>query len=346
MTTLSASSLVRTAGPEDFGPIKEFLLETSHLYPGIGLWWSRTVLPDLRSGRRVAVVLEDKSRLGGIFIGKPGRRAKLCTLRLREEWRDLGLGPLLMSEGIAKLVDDRTRQVYVTVSEAAEPGCTRFFERMGFSLIGAERNRYVRGVDEFVYSCPASELRARLRDISNRRATKTLFGLIPKPPSEAPQSRTLILSLLPRYADLMIQGMKTVEFRRRFSQRHAGATVLFYVSKPVQAFLLSARISHVDQDSTDSLWSTHKNGGGISKETFSNYFAGAGCGFALALDGVRPLSAPLTLQRVKMAWPEFHPPQAFSILEPGSPLTRMLATESAEGGNAHGHRDSFPPRSP
>jgi predicted transcriptional regulator/GNAT superfamily N-acetyltransferase len=344
MATLSTSPLIRDARPDDFRPIGEFLLQTSHLYPDIGLWWSRTVLPDLRSGRRVAVVLEDTNRLGGLFIGKPGRRAKLCTLRLRQEWRDRGLGSLLMAEGIGKLSDDRTREVYVTVSEAAGPGCTSFFEGLGFSLVGAERDRYVRGVDELVYSCPASQLKARLREVADRRGTRTLFGLMPKPPSEDPLSRTLILSLLPQYADLIMQGRKTVEFRRKFSQRHAGAKVLFYVSKPVQAFLLSARISHVDQKATDSLWWAHKDNGGISKETFSTYFAGAGYGFALALENVRPLSAPITLQHVRKAWPEFRPPQAFSILEPGSPLTRVLATESPEGGSAHGHRDLIPQR--
>lgn len=337
----AGSPIIRAAELQDYAQIRELLGETSRLYPGIDLWWHKTVLPDLRTGRRVAVVLETGESVEGLFIGKPGRRAKLCTLRIQKPWRDRGLGTLLMAEGMRNLVQDDTREVYVTVSEAAEPGCTCFFKSMGFSMIDVQRDRYVHGVDELIYSSPARELKANLNRIASERAARTLFGLVPKPPEQDPYSRTLVMSLRPVFAEMMVRGEKTVEFRRRFSRGHAGAKVLFYVSNPVRALMLCARISHVDLIETEELWRTYRDRGGISRETFAEYFAGVDEGYALSLENVQPLKTPVSLQRLRNAWPAFHPPQAFQVLTADSPIGRLLHSEGSEGGAENGHRDSL-----
>jgi len=340
----AGSPVIRAAEPQDCAQIRELLGETSRLYPGIDLWWHKTVLPDLRTGRRVAVILETGESVEGLFIGKPGRRAKLCTLRIQKPWRDRGLGTLLMAEGIRNLVQDDTREVYVTVSEAAEPGCTCFFKSMGFSMIDVQRDRYVHGVDELIYSSPARELKANLNRIASERAARTLFGLVPKPPEQDPYSRTLVMSLRPVFAEMMVRGEKTVEFRRRFSRGHAGAKVLFYVSNPVRAVMLCARIAHVDLIETEELWRTHRDRGGISRETFAEYFAGVDEGYALSLENVQPLKTPLSLQRLRKDWPEFHPPQAFSVLEAGSGLAEVLVNSFLEGNKPDAYRDSVQAR--
>lgn len=331
--------LIRPARPSDFHAAQGLLSETSHLYPGIEQWWQGTVAPDLRASRRVAMVIEGGGSVGGLFIGKPGRRAKVCTLRLQHHLRDGGLGTLLMAEGTRHLVSRDTEEVYVTVSEAAEPGCTQFFETMGFTRSATERDRYVRGVDEFVYSCPAQGLREHLQDIAEQRAARTLFGLVPR---DDARSQAVLMSIRPEFAEAMIKGTKTVEFRRRFSKRHAGAKVWFYASRPIQSILLTARISHVHHDGPATLWANHKERAGISEETFAGYFSGARSGFALSLERLRPLTDPIPLDRVRQICPDFRPPQAFRVMDQGSSLVSALARLAPEGGKADGHRHPFP----
>jgi predicted transcriptional regulator/ribosomal protein S18 acetylase RimI-like enzyme len=321
-------------------------VETSHLYPGIDLWWRRKVLPDVEAGRRVVVVLRGDQSLGGVLIGKPGRRAKLCTLRVRKELRARGFGMLLLAEGVNHLVGNNTEEVYVTVSEAADLGCTSFFETMGFRMVASERNRYLRGVDELVYSCPAQSLRAELQEIAIQRGVRTLFGLMPNRAEQEARARTLLFSLRPHFAELMMRGKKSVEFRRRFSLRHTGAKVFFYVSSPVQSLMLSARISHVEEAPTMDLWATHKNEGAISRESFCEYFEGARTGFAISLKNLRALQSPLPLNRLKAAWPAFCPPQAFSIIDPETSLAQMLSAGCMEGDGNNGHRHSLGERGP
>jgi len=336
--TSNMQPVIRPAKASDFSAAQGLLTETSHLYPGIERWWQSTVAPDLRAGRRVAIVIEGGGSVGGLFIGKPGRRAKVCTLRLQHHIRDRGLGTLLMAEGTRHLVSPDTEEVYVTVSEAAEPGCAQFFEAMGFSRSATERDRYVRGVDEFVYSCPAQGLREHLQDMAEQRAARTLFGLVPR---DDARSRAVLMSIRPEFAEAMIRGTKTVEFRRRFSKRHAGARVWFYASKPVQSLVLTARISHVQQARTEALWASQKSRAGITEETFAQYFTGARSGFAVSLEDLEPLVNPITLDRIRQACPDFRPPQAFRVMDRGSSLVGALARLAPEGGKADGHRNPF-----
>lgn len=154
----SSELLIRPAQPEDYAGIREFLLESSSLYPGIEFWWDSRVRPTIEQGRRIVLVVDAGGSLEGLFIGKPGNSAKLCTLRLRESVRNQGVGRVLVTEGISRLLDHNTNRFHVTVSEAAEEGSTAFFESIGFRRIAVQPNRYKRGVDEFVYSSPRNEV--------------------------------------------------------------------------------------------------------------------------------------------------------------------------------------------
>ena len=144
--------LIRLARAEDHTWIRDFLLETSSLYPGIEVWWDKRVRPGIEIGERVVLVVCVNDVLEGLFIGRPGKSVKICTLRLRKSIRRQGIGKALLGEGLIRLIDDDTDSVHVTISEAAEEGCIPFFKSAGFNRIYVARNRYCRGVDEFVYS--------------------------------------------------------------------------------------------------------------------------------------------------------------------------------------------------
>ena len=45
---------------------------------------------------------------------------------------------------------------------------------------------------------------------------------------------SLILSLKPNYADLIFAGLKTAEFRKRFSKSFENRNIFVYVSSPVK----------------------------------------------------------------------------------------------------------------
>src|SRR5207247_77971 len=112
----------------------------------------------------------------GLFIGKPGNSAKLCTLRLRDSVRNQGVGRVLVTEGLNRLLLHNPSKFHVTISEAAEQGCTSFFESIGFRQIAVQPNRYRKGVDEFVYSCPKEEIAEAINNDLGKGMERALFG--------------------------------------------------------------------------------------------------------------------------------------------------------------------------
>src|SRR5258705_5647139 len=109
--------LIRPALREDFGQIRDFLLESSDLYPDIDPWWENRVCPVIEQGGRIVLVVDSGKSLEGVFIGKPGNSAKLCTLRLREAARNQGIGRVLVTEGFRLLLASGPASFHVTISE-------------------------------------------------------------------------------------------------------------------------------------------------------------------------------------------------------------------------------------
>ncbi|MBW7989514.1 MAG: GNAT family N-acetyltransferase [Planctomycetes bacterium] len=317
----SSKLLIRPARPEDYAEIREFLLESSSLYPGIEFWWDNRVRPTIEQGRRVVLVVDAESSLEGLFIGKPGNLAKLCTLRLRESVRNQGVGRVLVTDGLNRLLDRDTSRFHVTISEAAEKGCTSFFESIGFQRVAIEPNRYKKGLDEFVYSCQRNEVVEIINNELSQGIEQTLYGVVPK---QMPKEQTLLMSLRPEFAELILQGRKTIEFRRKFSKKYEGATIVFYISRPLQQFMFTATITQVDHNQKKCLWSDYEQEGGISQTTFDKYFSGIDHGYAIHLSNVKTLPNQLALEQAKNVCPQLRPPQSFQRLGPKSPLLRVL----------------------
>ncbi|HUU18174.1 MAG TPA: GNAT family N-acetyltransferase [Sedimentisphaerales bacterium] len=317
----SSELLIRPAQLEDYAEIREFLLESSSLYPGIEFWWDNRVRPTIEQGRRVVLVVDAKGSLEGLFIGKPGNLAKLCTLRLRESVRNQGVGRVLVTEGLNRLLDRDTSRFHVTISEAAEKGCTSFFESIGFQRIAIEPNRYKKGLDEFVYSCQRNEVVEIINNELSQGIERTLYGVIPK---QMPKEQTLLMSLKPEFAELILQGRKTIEFRRKFSKKYEGAMIVFYISRPLQQFMFTATIAQVDHNQKKCLWSDYEQECGISQTTFDQYFYGIDYGYAIRLSNVKTLPNQLALEHAKNIYPQLRPPQSFQRLGPKSPLLRAL----------------------
>ena len=313
--------LIRAAQAEDYPEIRDFLLESSFIYPGIEFWWDKRVRPSFELGRRIILVVDAGDSLEGLFIGKPGNSAKLCTLRLRDSVRNQGIGRALVTEGINRLLDQSTRNFYVTISEAVEGGCTAFFESIGFRRIAVEPNRYKRGLDEFVYSCPSYEVDEIIKNTLSHGIDRTLYGVIP---IQMPHEQTLLMSVRPEFAELISQGRKTIEFRRKFSKKYEGSTVVFYITRPVQQFMFTATIAQVDHNQKKNLWNMYKQECGISQAVFDQYFSGTEYGYAIHMSNLKPLPNQLVLEHAKKVCPQLRPPQSFQKLEPKSPLLRAL----------------------
>lgn len=127
--------------------------------------------------------------------------------------------------------------------------------------------------------------------------------------SSPPQAgRAIVLSVKPKYAELILSRSKTVEFRRVWAAQSVD-TIAIYASAPLQEILGLVQVSSVVRATPATLWSyCSKRGGGLSKAEFSAYMTGKDIGFAVLLHDARRFNKGIDPYEVIEG---FSPPQSF-----------------------------------
>jgi len=289
--------------------IRDFLAESDDIYPGIDRWWERRVLPGLATGERRCLVAFCDGVIAGLSISKHSREsAKFCTLRVRPGYQGQGIGQDLIRRTLLSFIEAGCREVYFTMNEGIAHSCIDFFKPYGFQMQSWLPGFYARGEDEMIYSASAKQISTAL--CTAVRATS---------------SEVLLMSIRPEYAALMESGAKTVEFRRRFSERFDSGPALFYVTAPASEVRLAAHVSSVAKDHPSVLWERYRHLAGGTAAAFQEYFAGAATGFAIILDRIRRLARPVSLDAARRSCADFRPPQAYQFLTPAHPLVAVTS---------------------
>ena len=121
----------------------------------------------------------------------------------------------------------------------------------------------------------------------------------------------LLLSLKPRFAELVFMGEKTVELRRRIASTMIGREVFIYVSSPVRMIRGGFRVTEVWSSDPETVWSEVASRAGVAKAEYDAYYEGCGIAHALALSDVWAHEAPVEIEGVRRALPGFRPPQSW-----------------------------------
>ena len=137
--------------------------------------------------------------------------------------------------------------------------------------------------------------------------------------------RALFLSLKPPYADLILDGDKTVELRRIRPRAAAGTLAIVYASSPVQAVLGTCVLDQIRCGTPDAIWKLHGPHTGIRRTDFRRYFDGADVAVAITVSDPRRLDEPVPLHDLRAVFSGFAPPQSFRYVTPG--MAKALAQE-------------------
>ncbi|AWC21066.1 MULTISPECIES: helix-turn-helix domain-containing protein [Aminobacter] len=155
-----------------------------------------------------------------------------------------------------------------------------------------------------------------LQQITGARIDNDDQYLLPIFGDDRPLRRDVILSIKPAYSDKILEGVKTVELRRRFPLSVGqGATAYIYSTSPVRALVGAAEITDVERLPLATLWRRHGKSASIRKLDFDAYFGGLSEGYALNISNVRRFSHPLNLIELKERF-GFKAPQSFLYAKP------------------------------
>lgn len=118
------------------------------------------------------------------------------------------------------------------------------------------------------------------------------------------------MSIHPQYANAILDGSKTVEFRKRGLAPDV-TTVLVYATSPVQRVIGEFEIDRIVQMSPDDLWQEAGSLGGIDEATFRNYYGSRDRAAGIVVAEPRRYLEAVPLARLD---PGVRAPQSFAYL--------------------------------
>ena len=124
----------------------------------------------------------------------------------------------------------------------------------------------------------------------------------------------IVISIKPKWVDLIFSGKKTIELRRSFSNKiDNGAQAIIYSSAPVSAIVGTVIIKSVEKNTPVSIWSKFSKETQASKAEFDTYYDGRGYGIALTLSEPKRLPN-ITLDSLRERY-NFTPPVSWRFLK-------------------------------
>ena len=123
--------------------------------------------------------------------------------------------------------------------------------------------------------------------------------------------RPLIISLKPCYANLLFEGLKTVELRRRIASRISDRDVFIYVSSPIRELRGGFRVGKVWEGSPDAVWHSVAELATLDRQEFDAYFQGQTVAYALEVTNVWEYYSPVGLSWLRDRFDDFVVPQSW-----------------------------------
>lgn len=120
-----------------------------------------------------------------------------------------------------------------------------------------------------------------------------------------------ILSIKPIYANAILKGVKTVEFRKRVFKKNVDK-IFIYSSSPTKMIVGYFTFSNIVEDTPENLWKTFQKVGGINKVDFFDYYKETEKGFGIVIKEV----VKFDVEKDPMEFIEnFTAPQSYVYLE-------------------------------
>ena len=124
-------------------------------------------------------------------------------------------------------------------------------------------------------------------------------------------AKPLLLSLKPHYADLIFEGLKTAELRRRIASHIKDRDVFIYVSSPIMALRGGFRVGEVWSGIPEDVWSMVSEFASIDKQDFDIYFEGQTIAYAFEIQEVWEYQNPVSLNTLRNRFSNFVVPQSW-----------------------------------
>ena len=163
--------------------------------------------------------------------------------------------------------------------------------------------------------------------------------------------KPLLLSLKPRYADLIFEGVKKAELRRRALARMEGRDVFVYVTSPIMELRGGFRVGEVWTGTPQDIWKKVSEWAGVNKDDFDAYYTGQSIAYALEITDVWEFANPPGLSMLRSRFDNFIVPQSWRYVKPEEhqsfrKMERAIESENCGREPDGTRREQAPPLAP
>lgn len=124
-------------------------------------------------------------------------------------------------------------------------------------------------------------------------------------------NRAVLMSIKPKYADLIFAGTKTIELRRVCPKVGPGDLVLVYASSPRMALVGGFEVAGIVSGEPRSLCRKWQLRSGVQKETFLHYFQDCPTAHGILIGRTWQFESATELKTLRRRKGGFHPPQSY-----------------------------------
>jgi predicted transcriptional regulator len=290
--------------PDHLRILKDFVLVNEEQYPGIDHWFKNKVEHGLKTGERIAYLAYYDNQPIAAAVLKLGENAKLCHLRIHSSYQNLDVGQVFFVQ-MALALRKHAKHVHFTLPESLWSEKSGFFKSFGFSVATKASRQYRRADEELLCSAPLPVvLAAALRKLPRLMKSICLGRWTSK--------SDIVMSIKPKYAERILKGEKSIEIRKRFSNKWLGHDVALYASQPQGALVGKATVCAVSTGRPADIWSRFTMQIGCRKSEFDAYVQSAGQITAIELKNVVSYQEPTKLKDVEtLGFPKPVAPQSY-----------------------------------
>jgi predicted transcriptional regulator len=284
--------------------LRELISSNDPQYPGIDIWYRRKVVPGLLSGERKAYLAFSGEKPIGAAILKRGKSAKFCHVRVADDYRGTDLGQIFFLHMTMDVLG-QSEKIHFTLPESLWTEKCGFFRSFGFSDVAKASHSYRNGDTELSCDASVSEVFSAVVRTLPKLLKRYLL-------CNYSANSDILMSVRPKFAERIIGGSKSVEIRKRFSDKWIGHDAVLCATKPLNCLLGRATIRSVTKGHPNNLWVRFQSQIGCSRNEFDVYVGDASEVAAIELGDVRPYETPVQVgQLAQMLCRRLLAPQSY-----------------------------------
>ena len=147
----------------------------------------------------------------------------------------------------------------------------------------------------------------------------------------------VLISLKPRYTELIFQGAKKVELRRGDMAWMQERDVFIYVTRPVMQLQGGFHVGETLTGKPQEIWNEVSEYAGIEESDFVAYYAGREVACALRIKRFWEYRKPRPLDQLRRQFADFVVPQSWRYLKPSEHESfRRMSVRADRTAGGHG----------